>query len=142
VVFALAIALALAGCYASAGPSPVGGAEDVIANLVVRGVTVNRTVSGDAGCADQTLYDNAVHLTTSYQGQVADLYIFEWRRASDFDAAASSFEGCVEAFRVAHPDATVAQLESSPWRAFVAARADAASIVYVLSEALHDAGGA
>jgi hypothetical protein len=138
VLFALVLAVSATGCYASAGPSPAGGIEEVIANLVLRGVTVERSVSGDAGCADPTLHDNAVHVTASYEGVASELYIFQWRRTSDFDAADSAFASCVDTFRGTHPGLQVSTLSAAPWRAYGAG--DVQPIMAVLENALRDAG--
>ena len=115
-------ALVLAvGCGTTGQPSPsAGNLDDVVANLVLRGFTVHRLISGDAGCQAATLHDNAVHLITSLSGdpQQRDVYLLRWRRASDFDASRDSFEVCVAQFTAAHPESQVTTLDSRPWRAF------------------------
>jgi len=133
------VALLVAGCYASPGPSPVGGIEEVIANLVLRGVTVTSSVSGDAGCSDPTLHDNAVHLSVSYQGQSTDLFVLQWRRTSDFDAAAVAFADCVSDFRTHSPGSAVATVEAPPWRAY--GKDPTGQFIPLLSAAIREAGG-
>ena len=133
------LALAVAGCYSSPGPSPVGGIEDVIANLVLRGVTVTSSVSGDAGCSDPTLHDNAVHLSVSYQNQSTELYVLQWRRTSDFDAAAAAYANCVADFRTHNPGSAVATVDVPPWRAF--GEDPTGQVMPLVTSAMREAGG-
>lgn len=117
-VLALAI---LIGCGGSQPPTPTPGTlNDVIANLVLRGANVHNLVSGDPGCPTSALHDNALSLEVALGNQSAlhQIYLFRWRRASDFDAAAQAFADCVAEYEALHPGVEVGQLESSPWRAY------------------------
>src|SRR5687768_13345799 len=120
----LAVALALTatiGCGGTTTPtaSP-GGFPDVIAQLVLRGVTVHEQVSGEDGCERVPLHDNATRLQVSTATSVdrRDVYLFRWRRESDFVASATSFFMCVGDFQSNNPGETVDVVEDSPWRAF------------------------
>ena len=133
------LALVVTGCYSSPGPSPVGGIEEVIANLVLRGVTVTSSVSGDAGCSDPTLHDNAVHLSVAYQNQSTELYVLQWRRTSDFDAAADAYANCVADFRSHNPGSSVATVDVPPWRAF--GKDPTGEVIPLAAAAMREAGG-
>ena len=114
-------ALLLTGCGAFVAPAPTPAEmDDVIADLVLRGATVHRLVSGDAGCPSQDLHDNAIHMEIALGSQSAthEIYLMRWRRQSDYDAAAQDFADCVAEYQTANPDQTVTQLEANPWRAY------------------------
>jgi hypothetical protein len=116
-----AMALLMTGCGAFTAPAPTPAEmDDVIADLVLRGATVHRLVSGDAGCPSQDLHDNAVHMEIALGTQSAthEIYLFRWRRQSDYDSAAQAFADCVAEFQAANPTRTVTQLEANPWRAY------------------------
>lgn len=119
---ALALLLAtLLGCGGEQILSPTPGSmDDVLANLVLRGATVHRLVSGDAGCPSSTLHDNAVYMEVALGQQSAlhPIYLIRWRRASDYTAGAADFADCVAEYQALHPEAQVGQLESEPWRAY------------------------
>lgn len=113
--------VAAVGCSNTGTPTPTaGGFNDLIAALVLRGVTVTNHVSGDAGCSDLTLYSNAIRLdvTTANSPTVYQLYVFRWRRPADFEAAQQAFQDCVDGFLAINPTAQVEGLEVAPWRAY------------------------
>jgi hypothetical protein len=117
---AILVAVFVTGCYGgSAGPTP-GDMVDVLGELSAHGATMTDTVAGDAGCADQTLVDNARRLAVSYtpDDQTYTIYLFRWLNNSDYGEAAPAFSGCVAAYGQAHPNATVETVDVSPWRAF------------------------
>lgn len=115
----LTVALAAACGGQAPTPSP-GGFSDVIAQLVLRGVTVQEHVSGDDGCPRVELHDNAARLTVSIGEDATrqDVYLFRWRREADYLASVSSFFMCVTDFRSQAPGGVIDVVESSPWRAF------------------------
>jgi hypothetical protein len=80
-----------------------------------------------------------VHLTVSYRGDSTDLYVFQWRRNSDFDAAAPYFAACVDEFRASHPALAVDTLDVPPFRAY--GEQSPEPIKTLLLDALRDAGG-
>jgi hypothetical protein len=115
------MALLLCGCGAFVEPAPTPAEmDDVIADLVLRGATVHRLVSGDAGCPTQDLHDNAIHMEIALDDQSAthEIYLMRWRRQSDYDVAAPAFADCVAEYQAANPERTVTQLEANPWRAY------------------------
>jgi hypothetical protein len=114
-------ALLLSGCGAFNAPAPTAEAmDDVIANLVVRGVTVHQLVSGDAGCPEASLHDNAVRLDISLPNEPGEysVYLLRWRRPTDYDAAAQLFADCVASFSEAHSNLATTVIEADPWRAY------------------------
>lgn len=119
VVAVLALLLVACGTFTEPAPTPAE-MDDVIAALVLRGVTVHRLTSGDPGCPSRDLQDNAVHMEVALGAQSAlhDIYLLRWRRASDFDAAAQSFADCVAQYEVQNPGRQTGQLEANPWRAY------------------------
>jgi hypothetical protein len=135
--------LLLAGCGVFTAPAPTPAEmDDVIAQLVLRGATIHRLVSGDAGCPSSSLHDNAVHMEISLGTQSAthEIYLLRWRRPSDYDAAAQPFTDCVTEFASLNPAQTVSQVDSNPWRAFGPGWTP--EVQQTLLEALHAAGGA
>jgi hypothetical protein len=94
--------------------------DDAIANLVLRGITVHRLVSGDPGCQSADVHDNAVHMEVSVDNRSAthDVYLFRWRRAAEFQAGVGTFQDCLAEYEAAHPGTTITALEVAPWRAY------------------------
>ncbi len=120
-VTALVGALLTGACTSGTTPTPTpGGMDDAIANLVLRGITVHRLVSGDAGCPSSDLHNNAVHLEVSYGSlsSVRQIYLFQWRRSADVDEAAAAFDDCVAEFAETAPGVDVRTVQVSPWRAY------------------------
>ena len=141
-VTALFVAL-VGGCGVFTAPAPTAEAmDDVIANLVLRGMTVHSLVSGDAGCANSDLHSNAVHMEVSLAGDASrhEIYLFRWRRPTDFGASAQAFSDCIRAYEAAHPGVAVTSVESEPWRAYGPSWPDALS--RALRDGLRAAGGA
>ena len=108
------------GCYGNTTPGPTpGNMDDVIANIVLQGVTVKHLTSGDAGCETTTLHDNAVHATVVIGDQSLshEVYVLNWRNQAKFDAAAADFAACLDEIR-ANPGSVVTEVEAYPWRAY------------------------
>ena len=115
------MALALSGCGSFSAPAPTPGTmDDVIAALVLRGMTVHRLVSGDAGCSSSDLHDNAVRLEVSLDTRSAthEVYLIRWRRTANFGDAAQAFANCVAEYQALNPGSTITWVESEPWRAY------------------------
>lgn len=130
------------GCGAFSAPSPTpGGMDDVIAALVLRGVTVHRLVSGNPGCSNGNLHGNAVLLEVAIDNQSAshEIYLFRWRRPADFDAAAADFDACVAEYGSLNPGHRVDRLEARPWRAYGPGWTD--DLRATLTDALRAASG-
>jgi hypothetical protein len=119
-VLAGTLMLATAACYSSATASfHPGDASQLVQEITRRGATITTTVSGDAGCSDSTLTDNALHLTVEVPdgSQPRDVYIFTFR-STNFDASAGSTDACEAVYAQAHPGANVTRLDIAPYRAF------------------------
>jgi len=117
---ASALAVLVAACYGgSAGPTP-GDMVDVLGELSAHGATMTDTVAGDAGCADQSLIDNARRLALSFAAddRTYTVYLFRWLNKADYGEASSAFAGCVAAYEGANPGVGVETVDVSPWRAF------------------------
>jgi len=124
-------------------PSP-GNMDDVIANLVLQGVTVHRLTSGDAGCpttAGGSVHDNAVYLEVAIGAQSAlhRIHLLRWRRPADFEAGKAAFDQCVEEYRARNPGVEVSTLEAAPWRAYGPGWSD--MMTTILNDALLATGG-
>ena len=138
----LVAAFVAGACSSTTTPTPTpGGMDDMIANLVLRGVTIHRLVSGDPGCPTSDLHDNAVHLEVSFaaQSSLKQIYLFQWRRASDFDAAAEAFNDCVAEYGETLPGVEVITVKASPWRAYGSFWGD--DLRLVIENALREAAG-
>ena len=136
------LAMLVGGC---AGPAPAptpGGFSEFVAALVLHGVTVHEQVSGDDGCPRSELHDNATRLSVSTGDDPSrrDVYLFRWRRATDFDASVQTFFLCVADFRSSHPGTVIEVAEQRPWRAFGADWSS--SLDQAVRDALHEASGA
>lgn len=117
---ALALAVLVSACYGgSASPTP-GDMVDVLGELSAHGVTMTDTVAGDAGCADQSLVDNARKLQVSFSPDQKSytVYLFRWLNNADYTEAGATFNGCAVAYQDAHSGSTVTKVDVSPWRAF------------------------
>ncbi len=120
---ALAIA-AIGGVVVACGAAPAPTAGDmtlVLSELAAHGATVRDIVAGEPGCADASLQGNGSHLklTLAADGRDYDVYLFRWRRASDYDAASQPFNSCVSSFADSLDSSVRVEIvEISPWRAF------------------------
>jgi hypothetical protein len=144
---ALAIVLLFAGVVAACGGAPStppptqASMDDVIALLVLRGLTIHRAVSGDPGCPSSELHSNAVRLEVSIDARSAthDIYLFRWRRSSDFVDSAKPYADCIAEFQALNGGRAVSQVESEPWRAYGPGWPE--DLAPRLQEALDAAGG-
>ena len=121
-VIATFLAASIAAACGTGSPSP-SAAEmtEFLQGLVLRGATIHEQVGGDAGCSDSTLYGNALRLelTLAQDGNDYEVFVFRWRKPTDFDASAVRFEGCLDEFASGSArDANVESVEVRPWRAF------------------------
>jgi hypothetical protein len=136
-------ALLVAGCGVFTAPSPTAGEiGDVVAGLVRRGATITTQVSGDAGCADQTLVGNAVRYDVRPSGEAAtvSIYVLRWKSQQTFDATESAFVDCYTAYKQAHADQGISVYEDSPWRVYGPSWSQA--FYAVVKQAVHEAAGA
>jgi hypothetical protein len=132
-------AVTATGCGSIGQPSPTpGGFSDLVAALVLHGVTVHEQVSGDDGCPRVALHDNATRLTVSLADVPVrrDVYLFRWRRTTDFDAAVQSFFMCLGDFRSNQSGTVIEVIEQRPWRSFGADWSD--TLKAAVTEALED----
>ena len=136
----VAVLLTACGVFTAPAPTPAE-MDDVIAQLVLRGATIHRLVSGDAGCPSSGLHDNAVHMEISLDTQSAthEIYLLRWRRPSDYDAAAQAFTDCVTEYGSLNAGQVVSQVDSNPWRAYGPGWTP--QLQQTLVDALHAAGG-
>jgi len=114
-------ALLVVSCGSLEAPAPTPQEmDDVIANLVLLGASIHNPVSGDAGCPNSDLHNNALRFDIALGSQSAtrQVYLMRWRRTSDFDAGAQAFAECVAEYHALHPDQQLSTLELNPWRAY------------------------
>ncbi len=117
----LLLTLTIAACGNFTAPVPTPGTmDDVIAGLVLRGMTVHRLVSGNAGCPSSDLHSNAVMLEVAIDDRSAThaIYLFRWRRAGDYADSEPAFVDCVAEYQALNPSQTVSRVDSEPWRAY------------------------
>jgi len=123
-------------------PTPTPAAmDDVIAALVLRGITIHRLVSGDPGCPGSDLHSNAVLLEVAIDDRSAThaIYLMRWRRAGDYAGSAQAFGDCIAEYQALHPEQAVSQVQSQPWRAY--GPGWAADLAPRLLDALRSVGG-
>jgi hypothetical protein len=115
----------LAGCGSVGGTMPPptpAGANGIFEQWALRGITTYTRTSGDPGCQDRDLDDNAVHVVVSLglTGERRDVYLFHFRnrvRWADGKPAVDACQGQFEA-RSARVGGAVERLDVSPYRAF------------------------
>ena len=119
-----AVAL-LAGCGSVVASPPLptpGGYTEVFEAWALNGVSVHERTSGDPGCGDQSLADNAVHVvvTMAPDDQPRDVYLFRFRntvRWADAGPVVDACQGIFEAIS-ARAGGPVSRMDVSPYRAF------------------------
>lgn len=122
---ALAVALILAGCGSGSAtlPSPTP-ADDIgiFEQWALAGVTVFGRTSGDAGCDDQTLDNNAIHVTVALgaYAPLRDVYLFRFRNRVRWADSGLLVDACQAQFeaRSARVGGPVERVDVSPYRAF------------------------
>jgi hypothetical protein len=115
-VAGLLSAVLLAGC-ASTAPSPTPADTQVIfEELARRGATVTSIVSGDPGCDEPQLVDNAVSfdlLGPEHEAPVR-VHLLIFRNAAAYDAAAKALSACYRS-RSGMVGTSQVRIESSPY---------------------------
>src|SRR4051794_19905540 len=114
------MSLLLAACYGgAAGPTP-RGMGDVLREVFAHRAAMTDTGAGGAGCADQTLVDNARKLRVSFapDKKTYTVYLFRWLNNRDYGEASRAFDACVAAYQGANTGSAVEKVDVSPWRAF------------------------
>jgi hypothetical protein len=128
-------------CGAFTAPKPTAGDHtDIVASLVLRGMTVTNQVSGDPGCPGSPLYPNAVRYDVQPAGDPNSysVYVFGWKSQQTFETDKPTFDACVQGHADANPG-PVATSEHLPWRAYGIGWP--ASLVSAVDAALSGAGG-
>jgi hypothetical protein len=118
-------ALTVAACGSVVTTMPLPTPADAIGifeQWALRGVAVHDRTSGDTGCSDPSLDDNAVHVVVSMGagGERRDVYLFRFRnrvRWADGAPAVDACQGQYEA-RSARVGGSVDRVDVSPYRAF------------------------
>jgi hypothetical protein len=114
----LAAALLPVGCGTSSTTPPAPTPADfqgLAAELTKAGLTIDRLVSGDAGCTDPVLIPTAIGLDASGLDQVEPvrLYLYIFRNRASFDRLRSTIDACAQSF-VTDPQ-TFESVEQSPF---------------------------
>ena len=114
------------------------------AALALRGATIHEAVSGDAGCPSVAgVHQNAARFEISLAADVYqryEVFLFRWRRPSDFAAAEQPFSDCVDEYTAGLTgDVPVDGLEVEPWRAYGPGWSP--DLMDLIESALRDVGG-
>jgi hypothetical protein len=112
--------IVLAGCYSSATASyHPGDASQLVQQVTRRGAVIVATVSGDTGCSDASLTDNALRLTITVADDATPrpVYIFTFR-STKWDGSQAPVDACQAAFAEANPGTHITRLDIAPYRAF------------------------
>lgn len=123
-IVALVLAALLVACTATR-PAPTPADSQVIfEELARRGATVTGIVSGDPGCDERELVDNAIRFRLAAPGAGrAAVYLLIFRHRAAFEESAASVERCVEALGAAAGE-PVDRLDLRPYRAYGPAWSD------------------
>jgi hypothetical protein len=78
-------------------------------------------------------------VTLEQDGRDYEIYLFRWRRAGDYEAAADSFARCVGDHAAENSAVNVEMVDLSPWRAYGAGWSD--ELRRAVDGALRAAGG-
>ena len=114
------LCLVAAACGGGPTSTPIPGSiDDVSGELVLHGIAIHNAVSGDAGCDEPDLHDNAARLDVSIgtMSSTRTIYLMHWRRHSDYDSMGEAFARCVTSFAERTGSQQVDRVEDSPWRA-------------------------
>lgn len=116
--FALLALLLVAGCGSVAVTPPAPTPADftgIATELTKRGLVLDKLVSGDAGCTDQTLIQTAIGFDAKGldQADPVRLRIYIFRNRDAFDRLRSTVDTCARSY-VTDPDSYEA-LERSPY---------------------------
>jgi hypothetical protein len=102
-------------------PTP-GGYTEIFEAWALNGIAVHERTSGDAGCGDASLADNAVHVVVSMAPDPAprDVYLFRFRNSVRWADAGPVVAACQAAFEAisARAGGAVSRIDVSPYRAF------------------------
>jgi hypothetical protein len=118
VSFALLALLLLAGCGSVTVTPPAPTPADftgIATELTKRGLVLDKLVSGDAGCDDQTLTQTAIGFDAKGLDQAAPvrLRIYIFRNRDAFERLRSTVDTCARSY-VTDPD-TYETFEQSPY---------------------------
>jgi hypothetical protein len=112
----LMLTLGACGSLATTPPAPTpADFQGITAALSVRGIGVNRFVSGDAGCPDPVLTPTAIAFDAKGLDQADNvrIYIYIFRNRDTFDRLRASIDACAASF-VTDPE-TFESIEDSPY---------------------------
>ena len=121
-VFAMVV-LTACGSVVSSPPLPTpGGYTEIFEAWALNGITVHQRTSGDAGCGDASLADNAVHVVVSMAPDPTprDVYLFRFRNSVRWADGGSLVDACRAVFEAMSSRAggSVDRIDVSPYRAF------------------------
>jgi hypothetical protein len=113
-----ALALVVAGCgtLSTTPPAPTpADFQGVATEVTKRGITIDRIVSGDAGCDDPVLIPTAIGFDASGhdQTEATRIRIYIFRNRASFERLRTSVDMCARAF-VTDPG-TFESVEQSPY---------------------------
>ena len=102
-------------------PTP-GGYTEIFEAWALNGIAVHQRTSGDAGCGDPSLADNAVHAVVSMAPDPTqrDVFLFRFRNTVRWADGGPLVDACQAAFEAisARAGGPVARIDVSPYRAF------------------------
>ena len=116
--FVLFAAVAVAACsfVETTPPAPTpADFPDTAIQLTQRGITLDRVVSGDAGCDDKVLAPTAIAFDASGLDQPTKvrIYLYVFRNRESFERLRATIDDCARNF-VTDPE-TYESLEQSPF---------------------------
>jgi hypothetical protein len=92
----------------------------IFEQIAVEGGTVVSVTSGDAGCDDPALAENAVRARVlTPDGAEADVHLLTFRNRPFWEASAAEADACVAELATRHgPGGSIERLDISPYRAW------------------------
>jgi hypothetical protein len=110
------IVLAACGTISTSPPAPTpADFQGIASELTKADITIDRIVSGDAGCVDPVLIPTAIALDASGldQAEPVRIYLYIFRNRGSFERLRASVDDCARSF-VTDP-ATYESIEQSPF---------------------------
>ena len=110
----------LAACSSLEAVATPADAQGIFEELARRGGTVTEIVSGETGCGEADLVDNAIRFRLLAPGaaEPARVHLFLFRGRAAFDQGAEPVERCRSTFESGAPAGSVGGLAVAPYRLF------------------------
>ena len=115
-LLAAALVASACGTITTTAPAPTpGDFQGIAAEIVSRGIVIDRLISGDSGCTDHTLTQTAIGFDASGldQPSVVRLRIYIFRDGEAYSRLRSTIDACAATYQT--DPATLESVDDSPF---------------------------